>query len=190
VHHAAKQENREATDLVLLSHPAILTVERPGKNWLCLRKFAELWQNNHKITKISSQIMQPRSILLLLGGWFFFWASSVSGADFDTAYHAYQVGDHVEASRGFQHLARGGHAQAQYLLGLLYLNGQGVGKAPETGIDWLKRSAQNGYYLAAVELGQVYGSGRGVPMDSAEAARWITLSTRLATDADAEQECE
>jgi TPR repeat protein len=133
--------------------------------------------------------MQTRFICILLGVWLcctgWAWA-----ADFDTAYRAYQAGDYREAYRDFRHLANGGHTRAQHLLGLLYLNGQGVGKATERAIDWLKRSAESGYYLAAVELGQIYGSGRGVAMDSEEAARWIRLAARLATDADAGQECE
>ena len=118
------------------------------------------------------------------------WAGCAAATEFDTAYRAYQAGDYETAARDFKRLAQAGNAQAQYLLGLLYLNGQGVGMAPQRAIDWLTRSAENGYYLAAVELGQIYSSGRGVAPDPAEAAKWISLSSRLATDADADQECE
>jgi hypothetical protein len=142
------------------------------------------------MTKLSLlNFMQKSFIFMLAGGWLI-WIGCTVAADFDTAYHTYQAGDYREASRDYQRLARDGDARSQYQLGLLYLYGQGVDRSPERGIDWLKRSAQNGYYLAAAELGQIYGSGRGVAMDSDEAARWIKLSTRLATAADAEQECE
>ena len=120
----------------------------------------------------------------------FAWALCAGADDFAMAYHAYQSGEYREASRSFKRLAQNGHTQAQYLLGLLCLNGQGVKQDSERGIDWLKQSAENGYYLAAAELGQIYGSGRGVAMDSEEAAKWISLSSRLATESDAEQECE
>jgi len=126
---------------------------------------------------------------ILLGG-ALLWSHVGAAADFDTAYQAYRAGDYREAAREFKYLAHSGHVRAQYLLGLLYVNGQGVEQAPEQGVDWLKRAAENGYYLAAAELGQIYASGRGVAMDSEEAAKWIGLSDRLATEADAEQECE
>ena len=133
--------------------------------------------------------MYTRLIFMLLGGWFF-WTGCAAATDFDMAYQAYRSGGYQTVSRDFRRLAQEGDSRSQYLLGLLYMNGQGVDKAPERGIDWLKRSAENGYYLAASELGQIYGSGRGVVMDSEEATKWISLSTRLATAADAEQECE
>ena len=66
-------------------------------------------------------------------------------ANFDLAYAAYQTGDYRQASREFKRLAQGNHARAQYLLGLLYLQGQGVRQDPQQAINWLKRSAANGY---------------------------------------------
>ena len=133
--------------------------------------------------------MHTRFICILLWGWLI-WAGCVAAADFDTAYRAYRAGDYREAFRDFKRVAEGGDARSQYLLGLLYLNGQGVEQASERGIDWLKRAAENGYYLTAAELGKIYGSGKGVAINSEEAIKWIELSTRLATEADAEQECE
>lgn len=116
--------------------------------------------------------------------------SPLQAAGFDEAYNAYNSGDYRVAYKGFKQLAQDGHVKAQYLLGLLYLNGQGVGKNLDKGIDWLKQAAGNGSYLAAAELGQIYASGKGVAMDTEEAAKWIELSSLLANDEDADVECD
>ena len=47
-------------------------------------------------------------------------------ADFKAGENAYHRGDYATAMREWQPLAKQGHAVAQYNLGLLYANGQGV----------------------------------------------------------------
>ncbi len=114
----------------------------------------------------------------------------VTAAEFDAAYAAYESGKYPAAYEGFVNLAQHRHVKAQYLLGLLYLNGQGVKKSVDRGLGWLMQAAENGSYLAATELGQIYVTGRGVGMNAVEAAKWIELSTALATAEDADEECE
>jgi hypothetical protein len=60
------------------------------------------------------------------------------------------------------------------------------------GVEWLKRAANNGSYLAANELGQIYSAGRGVAPDEQEAVKWLELATRLAQEnpAEADEGCE
>jgi uncharacterized protein len=128
-----------------------------------------------------------RSLLLC---WCLVTTLPIYAADFDTAFSAYQAADYRTAYNGFKSLAQDRHVKAQYLLGLLYLNGQGVNLNVERGIDWLKEAASNGSYLAAAELGQIYAAGKGVAQDAQEAAKWIDLSTKLASDEDADQECD
>lgn len=111
-------------------------------------------------------------------------------ADFDAAYSAYESSNYRKAYKSFKSLAQDQHVKAQYLLGLLYLNGQGVRKSVPKGIDWLKQAAANGSYRAAAELGQIYATGRDVAMDTDQAARWIELSTDLADEEDADEECD
>ncbi len=113
-----------------------------------------------------------------------------SAADFDSAYAAYVSGNYHEAYMDFNNLARDRHVEAQYLLGLLHLNGQGVEQSVDKGLGWLKQAAENGSYLAAAELGQIYVAGRGVKVNAYEAAKWIELSTEMASPEDADEECE
>ncbi|MEN8177682.1 MAG: sel1 repeat family protein [Pseudomonadota bacterium] len=133
--------------------------------------------------------MCPKHIFLFLG-LFCLLQAPVKAADFDTAYSAYESSDYREAYKGFKSLAQDQHVKAQYLLGLLYLNGQGVRKSVDRGLGWLKEAADNGSYLAAAELGQIYATGNQVAMNADEAAKWIQLSTDLAEDEDADEECD
>jgi len=114
----------------------------------------------------------------------------VQAADFASAQAAYHSGDYRRAYKGLRNLAQDQNAKAQYLLGLLYLQGLGVREDTELGIDWLKQATENGSYPAAAELGQIYITGKGVERNEAEAAKWIELSTQLAEAEDADEECD
>lgn len=110
--------------------------------------------------------------------------------DFASAEAAYHTGDYRRAYKGLKNLAQEQHGEAQYLLGLLYLQGRGVKEDIELGIDWLKQATENGSYPVAAELGQIYITGKGVERNEAEAAKWIELSTQLAEAEDADEECD
>lgn len=131
--------------------------------------------------------MHPKYIFPFL---LFLLPMQLIAADFETSYAAYESGDYPVAYEGFSKLAQDRHVKAQYLLGLLYLNGQGVRKSADRGLGWLKQAAENGSYLAAAELGQIYVTGQGGEMNADEAAKWIELSTALAMAEDADEGCE
>lgn len=132
--------------------------------------------------------MEPRHYFLLLI--ILLLPVTALAMDFTAASSAYEAGNYRSAYRGFKSLAQDQHVEAQYRLGLLYLNGQGARKDVDQGLAWLKQAAENGSYLAAAELGQIYASGSAVEMNPTEAAKWIELSTRLAEDEDADEGCD
>ena len=53
-------------------------------------------------------------------------ASATTAADFDSGVTAYDRGDYAVALREFRPLAEEGDARAQYNLGLMYAEGNGV----------------------------------------------------------------
>ena len=55
-----------------------------------------------------------------------FSASNGWGADFYKGWDAYEKGDYATALREWEPLAKQGDADAQYNLGLMYANGEGV----------------------------------------------------------------
>jgi hypothetical protein len=72
--------------------------------------------------------------------------------------------------------AEQGDAEAQYNLGLMYANGDGVPQDDAEAVRWLRLAADQGLSQAQFNLGVAYRFGRGVPQDDAEAARWYRLA--------------
>jgi TPR repeat protein len=119
------------------------------------------------------------------------WPSLSPAGDIEAAKAAYSAADYRKVLHEVKHMARNEDPEAQYLLGLLYFNGQGVRQNTDQGLYWLEKSADNGFYSAAAELGQIYLSGSRVPRDETKAAFWIERSTELAeASGDAEDGCE
>ena len=71
-------------------------------------------------------------------------ALAVSGpaaADFDEGIAAYKRGDFQTAYKAFLPPARAGHADAQYGLGFLYLEGRGVKRDYAESVKWYRKAA-------------------------------------------------
>ena len=75
---------------------------------------------------------------------------------------AYQRGDYETARRLFQDLAEDGNAAAQYNLGVMYENGDGVAVDSATAAQWYRRAAGQGYRNAQHNLALMYLNGTGV----------------------------
>ena len=69
-------------------------------------------------------------------------------------------------------MAEQGDALAQFQLGVLYANGQGVARNYEEAVLWYRRSADQGDAVAQFNLGVRYDNGQGVPQSYKEAALW------------------
>ena len=63
-------------------------------------------------------------------------------------------------------------AVAQFNLGTMYANGEGVQKNAAEAIKWYRRAAEQGVAEASFNLGVIYGTGDGVPENDAEAFKW------------------
>jgi len=61
--------------------------------------------------------------------------------------------------------AKKGFAPAQYNLGVMYLNGQGVEKDIQKAISYFMLASDLGYVNAQVQLGNLYFNGEEVPKD-------------------------
>ncbi len=59
-------------------------------------------------------------------------------ADFHAGFKAYQRGDYATALRIFRQLAEQGDASAQYNLGFMYDNGQGVTQDYAVAVRWYR----------------------------------------------------
>jgi localization factor PodJL len=65
-----------------------------------------------------------------------------------------------------------GNARAQLIVGLKYLDGDGVPANEMEAARWLSRAAEAGEPVAQYRLGTLYERGRGVGADAAKAVRW------------------
>src|ERR1700733_15180640 len=73
-------------------------------------------------------------------------------------------------------LADRGNPDAEWQLGVLYHDGDGVPKDDALAVQWFERAAQQGYVRAQSTLGAYYWAGRGVPQDFSKAYFWSQLA--------------
>jgi hypothetical protein len=98
----------------------------------------------------------------------------LSANDFQRGLEALARDEHQLALDLFRPLAEGGHARAQFALGVAYYEGTGSNRDPATAASWFERSANQGYAPAQFNLGNSYRYGDGVPQDDGVAAAWWT----------------
>jgi hypothetical protein len=99
--------------------------------------------------------------------------------DFDIGMNAMLAGDFAEAYCRWKPLARAGNAEAQYNLGWLYANGNGMNMDMKKAFYWWKQAAAQGHADAQFALGLSYTTGEGVKRDLETAARWFYKAAKL-----------
>ncbi len=97
-------------------------------------------------------------------------------AGWDKGQAAYQRGDYATALREFRPLAEQGIAEAQFNLGLMYLNGDGVPQDYAEAVKWYRKAAEQGNADGQHNLGAMYGKGLNVPHDWVQAHMWFNLA--------------
>jgi TPR repeat protein len=71
--------------------------------------------------------------------------------------------------------AAGGEVGAQFNLGLMYSNGQGIVQDYAEAVKWYRLAAAQGLALAQHNLGSMYYNGQGVVQDYVRAHMWFNL---------------
>jgi len=97
-------------------------------------------------------------------------------ADFQAGMDAKNRGDYAKALREWQPLAEQGEARAQFYLGMLYENGDGVPEDFGKAREWYEKSAAQGDANAQFYLGLMCAFGRGTSMDLVQAHMWYSLA--------------
>jgi len=88
------------------------------------------------------------------------------------ALKAYNSGDFATALRIYRPLADNGQVLAEYIIGLMYANGQGVPENYGEAVKWLQKAAEQGEAKAQFSVGVIYFKGLGMPKNPAEASKW------------------
>jgi uncharacterized protein len=85
--------------------------------------------------------------------------------------------NHQVAIRSFLRLATTyGHPGAQYALGVMNMNGQGVKANPKQGLKWLIAAARKRHPEAEAYLGDLYLEGKHVKRDETRGLMWYILA--------------
>lgn len=99
-------------------------------------------------------------------------AGSASAQSFEAGLAAYDRGDYEAAIKEWQPLADQGDASAQFNLGLVFGEGQGVPTDYAEAARLYRLAAAQGHAKAQFNLGLMFNEGQGVQQDFSEAARW------------------
>ena len=105
--------------------------------------------------------------------------ATANAAPFDDAVAAVAAhgrGDYAQALKIFRSLAAQGNAPAQYNIGYMYSNGQGVTQSYQEALKWYRLAADQGFASAQSNLGNMYDTGQGVTQDYQEAVKWYRLA--------------
>ena len=97
-------------------------------------------------------------------------------ADYQAGMDANNRGDYATALREWRPLAEQGDARAQFDLGLLYENGDGVPRDYAKAHQWYEKSAAQGGAKAQFYLGMQCAFGEGGPLDLVQAHMWYSLA--------------
>ena len=80
----------------------------------------------------------------------------------------------IPTARELRPLARSGDADAQYFLGLCYVNGEGdVSRNFKKAMLWLSRASEQGHPGAQYDLGMMYLRGEATAPDFQQALNWF-----------------
>lgn len=93
-------------------------------------------------------------------------------ASFDEGVEALQEQRFAEARAIFAPLARDGHGDAQFMLGVMHENGLGTSKDVEAAASWYEKAAAAGVASAQYNLGIFHQLGTGVPHDLTKALEY------------------
>ena len=104
------------------------------------------------------------------------------GQDSDAGFAAYERGDYPAALKEWRPLAEQGNAYAQFNLGFMHGNGEGVAQDDAEAVEWYRRAAEQGLVVAQHNLGLMYAKGEGVLQDYVQAHKWFNLAAIRGSD--------
>ena len=89
-------------------------------------------------------------------------------------------GDYTEAVKWFRLAADQGDSHGQFVLGIMYHEGEGVPQNYAEAAKWYSLAAEQGDYGAQLYLGTMYANGEGVPQNYVKAYMWASLAAAKA----------
>jgi TPR repeat protein len=128
-------------------------------------------------------MMKQRIKTLFASGAFALTLFGVAAAGpFEDGLAAYKRGDYAAAMNYWFPLAVQGNAYAEFYLGGMYQDGQGVPQDYAQAAAWYRKAAEQGNDFAQFKLGDMYRKGQGEPRDNAQAIIWYRKAAEQANE--------
>ncbi|GBO90188.1 tetratricopeptide repeat protein [Marinobacter salsuginis] len=97
---------------------------------------------------------------------------SLANEDIQSAANALKSGNYSQALTLARPLADNGNADAQLLMGVMYIRGLGVSKDASKAYDMYLKAAEQGQAAAMHNLASMHYRGEGIPINFNEAREW------------------
>lgn len=108
-----------------------------------------------------------------------FWIQPLYAADYDEGVAAFENGDYAIAQAALMPLAKLGDGDAQYYIGVMYMDGLGIEANPKEAFKWLSFAAVYGVLDARFRMAQFYLDDKlGVEEDLQMAADWYEKAAK------------
>jgi TPR repeat protein len=92
--------------------------------------------------------------------------------------------DQLKAEAAVRKAAKAGNAEAQFRLGVMYGNGDGVALDHAAAVDWFEKAAAQGHENALITLAWMFANGTGVDVDEDRARElYVTAAEAGSTKA-------
>lgn len=112
-------------------------------------------------------------LLLLFAPMSVYGSEPPADTDYDAGVELLEQGHYLEALKCFGRSANNGNPDAQYQIGIMFLEGEGMNVNPEDAAYWFRKAAQNGHAPSQFEIGNCFLTGTGVQRDDRIAAEWF-----------------
>ena len=117
-------------------------------------------------------------LALVMGGAVCSWPTAVFADIVEQGIEALIRGDYAEAYCLWKPEADRGNAEAQYNLGWLYANGNGLNVDVPAAVEWWRKAANQNHADAQFAVGLAFTTGEGIKRDMDEAVRWYVAAAR------------
>lgn len=134
------------------------------------------------ITEITSLVQASRCLPVrrsLVAALMLLSLASPAQAGLDDAEDAYRRGKFTEAMREYKLQADRGFTEANFMIAIMYANGEGVPKNPALAIEHATIAANAGEVAAIALIASIYDNERSGLTDAAKAAEWYQKGVKL-----------
>jgi len=97
-------------------------------------------------------------------------------AQYDLGWTYWQNAEYLQAFPLIKAAAEHGHSEAEYLLGMAYLNGRGTLQNYQAALEQFTKAAQKGHLEAEYRLGIFYRDGLATPPNKESAYLWLNIA--------------